>query len=762
VIKRLLPYALILLVVGMAFLPPLLRGDRSILGNRNSDVRLQFYAWRGYARDSLLQGDLPEWNPYALCGTPFLSGSQSALFYPPNLLFLLLPVRHGLNLSVLLHVILAAFGAAACVRRANVSWDGQVLAGVSFALSAPFLWRTYAGHLTILCTAAWLPWCILALEGVLERPQRRRIVLAALPVALAGTAGHPQCFLILLVGMGLYASSFVVPRLMKDRRLWRSHLAPLFVVFLGGALAAVQLVPSAVVSPEMIRSTETAMERWGESSFPFEGALTCWMPYLFGDLDASPYWGRWYLWECNAYVGIVALILAVGAVSVQDPRRRGLLLLCVGGLFLSLGKYNPLLSLVVNGVPPLKMFRGAAKFLLLPALGVSCLAGIGLQRVVGENVAPGKRAAIFALIPGLLALFFFCFFSTSLAERFVDEMSQLVERYDPSRLSREGVQIAVVAAKRAALRGFLFACLVGMIVLPWPGKLWQWLGPSFRKGALLFLSVVDLLLFAGPAVDTFDESICHWPQVLLQMPSLERSRYRIAAPGWGLPNQLMVHFLRTPEGYDVNLPIHSSRYLALATGRPERSADYLVQLVGANPLVEALGVRYFLSPEQMPIHVKEVGRSTGCSLRMNKKALPRARFVYRYAVCQEVEEEAQVLQKLDLKSAILVDRPLSFAPCESEEKDAPVSWLVDSPDEQVLQVHSDREALLFLADTYASGWSVSVDGEPKDLLRANMGFRAVQLSPGSHEVTFRYRTPGLLFGLLLTGVACLICLVWII
>ena len=51
----------------------------------------QFYPWRKFASETIRTGYLPLWNPYQFCGTPFVANSQSAVFYPGNLLFYVLP-----------------------------------------------------------------------------------------------------------------------------------------------------------------------------------------------------------------------------------------------------------------------------------------------------------------------------------------------------------------------------------------------------------------------------------------------------------------------------------------------------------------------------------------------------------------------------------------------------------------------------------------------------------------------------------------------
>ena len=53
---------------------------------------LQFYPWRQLAVEQIQAGHWPLWNPYLGAGTPLAANLQTAAFYPPNLLFLLMPV----------------------------------------------------------------------------------------------------------------------------------------------------------------------------------------------------------------------------------------------------------------------------------------------------------------------------------------------------------------------------------------------------------------------------------------------------------------------------------------------------------------------------------------------------------------------------------------------------------------------------------------------------------------------------------------------
>lgn len=59
--------------------------------------------------------------------------------------------------------------------------------------------------------------------------------------------------------------------------------------------------------------------------------------------------------------------------------------------------------------------------------------------------------------------------------------------------------------------------------------------------------------------------------------------------------------------------------------------------------------------------------------------------------------------------------------------------------------------LVFWSVAYSEGWSATVDGEPAQVLLADLGFMAVPVGPGEHEVVLTYRTPWLAEGACLTA-----------
>lgn len=64
----------------------------------------------------------------------------------------------------------------------------------------------------------------------------------------------------------------------------------------------------------------------------------------------------------------------------------------------------------------------------------------------------------------------------------------------------------------------------------------------------------------------------------------------------------------------------------------------------------------------------------------------------------------------------------------------------------------DETKILVMAIPYAKGWSAWVDGEPTEVLRANLRYMGILVPEGEHEIEFRYSMPFKKAGMALSGV----------
>ncbi len=62
----------------------------------------------------------------------------------------------------------------------------------------------------------------------------------------------------------------------------------------------------------------------------------------------------------------------------------------------------------------------------------------------------------------------------------------------------------------------------------------------------------------------------------------------------------------------------------------------------------------------------------------------------------------------------------------------------DEPSEIEIHVNLAQEGLVVLADSYYPGWTVTIDGEPAEILATNYLFRGVVVPGGVHTIVYRY------------------------
>lgn len=161
-------------------------------GSRYSDLMLTHWPNAHFMRQAVLQDHVwPLWNPTQLSGVPFAANPLSGLYYPPNWLFLVLPITPAFNLLLALHLCLGGLGMMRLVRYLlaekagpagsdgssrwrldlSVREQGALVAGLAWAL-APRIWAHLgAGHVGLVYAAGWLPWVIMAAVDCARHPR---------------------------------------------------------------------------------------------------------------------------------------------------------------------------------------------------------------------------------------------------------------------------------------------------------------------------------------------------------------------------------------------------------------------------------------------------------------------------------------------------------------------------------------------------------------------------------------------------------------
>ncbi|MEP7002255.1 MAG: hypothetical protein ABI969_17330, partial [bacterium] len=90
----------------MALAYPALSG--LFLVNARSDQYIAGFAFRDFAVQSLRAGQgIPQWNPYMFGGLPYIAAMHGDIFYPTQLLRLLIGTDVGMTWGFIIHTFLA-------------------------------------------------------------------------------------------------------------------------------------------------------------------------------------------------------------------------------------------------------------------------------------------------------------------------------------------------------------------------------------------------------------------------------------------------------------------------------------------------------------------------------------------------------------------------------------------------------------------------------------------------------------------------------
>ncbi|HEU5315027.1 MAG TPA: hypothetical protein VFX49_02890, partial [Chloroflexota bacterium] len=236
------------------------------------DTMTYMYPYRFFAAEALKVGRIPLWNPHIFYGAPFLANLQSAVFYPPHLLFLVLPTEWAMNWSVIVHLALCAYlGYLAARVVVGVDAMSGAVGGALYGLSG-FV-GAQVGHLNQLNAAAWLPLALVTLHLALERRSPRWVAALAVVLGIQLLAGHAQESYMTVAVLGAYV-------LFRVALAARRGVRPLLSVGawgvaslgVGGALAAglaaVQLLPSSELTRYSIRAAGMTFGEAASFSLP--------------------------------------------------------------------------------------------------------------------------------------------------------------------------------------------------------------------------------------------------------------------------------------------------------------------------------------------------------------------------------------------------------------------------------------------------------------------------------------------------------------
>jgi hypothetical protein len=768
------------------------------------DIQYYFYPYHALTAALLGRGELPLWNSYAFSGIPLLGDGQTAIFYPPNWLFFLLPGGAALNYDVMLQFSIAGIGLYLFARSLGL-WRAPSFLGAVAYMFCGFLTARVV-HLSILSGAALLPLVFLCVERALRSRTRRWFVAAAGAAALQALAGHPQVPIYTALALGLYTLIRAIERWYRDRSprwLYRLPLWLAAIYVLGYALAAVQLAPWVELGSFSPRAAGASFDFVFSSSMAGSNWLLFLFPYLYGSLGSGIYAAKPLdimtsvkLWEHSAYVGILPLALAMyGLLGLgyfprrtvaQDggssaPSRRSptptpsalaggreswfslcfFALLLLVGLVLSSGKYTPFARLIY-AMPVVGKLRDVERGLVLVAFALTMLAAFGMQRVIDATARQGRmRQTSLLVIAIMIVLLPVTVIWLGPQPWFRRVMNLPAQEVANLQLGRPNAALPLA-----------LALLSAALLLWWSQRGSRAVGQALAVG----LVVVDMAAYAAAFNPNTDPQLFQRkPDVLaaFQAPPFRKATFlegneldnrtaqETLAVSWG-----MVYGVQDINGFNSLQP---RRYTDYLFGPKVDDVSYGILdnpglLRPESPILNALNVRYVLVPSnlyaQMGPNFRQVYENRQVRVYENTQAYPRAYFAdtVRAETDQQAVLRTVTANGFDGQRLALVEAPQAPAlpPPASASARADATITEYRANQITLTTSTAEQRFLVLSEMYFPGWHALIDGAETPIYRSNYLFRGIVVPAGQHTVTFVYRPVSAVIGAAISAGALLV------
>lgn len=712
------------------------------------DAKGTFLPQVQFLAQSLSAGQSPAWLPYAFSGHPQIADPQSMIFSPPFLLLALVSGSPSIwAVDATLLAMIAASGVMLMVWFADRGWHwaGGLIAALAFCYGASMAWRIQ--HIGQVLSLAYLPFALFFLDRALARH-------SALYGAAAGIAagfillGRDQVALLTIYVLAGYA----VCRILSadaPARAARQALSPALVGTLTCALLiAVPLLLTAQLAAE---SNRPHIDYQGAAKGSLHPALllTLMAPNLYGAAGRmEDYWGPpSFAWQGTdlfvaqnmgvLYLGAIPLLLLAFGMLRGDLWRSEIRFFTVAALVLllyALGKYTPIFQISYALLPGVSLYRRPADATFLVGGLGAILAGYALDRLIREPLAEVEADPRNVLMLGFG--FVLACLTAFLLALMIDRVALL-----PKPLGLAILFFAAAAALLIALRPSLDR-------------------KPLQAALILGLATcVDLAINNGPGsatalpvahYDVLQPTTRNATIATLQASVIDndkrRDRVELAGLGFHWPNASITHQLENTLGYNpVRLALYSAATGAEDhVGLPDQRKFSPLFPSYRSPLANLLGLRFIatgapiesmdksLKPGDLPL----VARTPDGYIYENKEAFDRVLFVNR----AEPADFASLLATgkwpdVDLKSTVLLDRTHASA----SRPGAGTARIVSYENTQVVvEVESSGGGWVVLNDLWHPWWFAEMGGKEVPILRADVLFRAVEVTGGRHVVVFRF------------------------
>lgn len=761
----------------------------------HDDIRI-FYPQKKFIIESIKSGNLPFWNPYEFSGNVSLANSQTAVFYPPFILFFIFDQITAWSLLSFSIPIIAGLGFFLFLTQTTRNRISAAFGALVFAFSSVIICRTEdglaAGH-----TLIWMPWVLLGIERCLRGKKIQGLLITWLSLALSLLAGWFQFTFYLFVLGFFYALRLWFDQRNKQgrRTLLLFLLLPFFLSILLTAFHWLPAVEALRYSPR--GSMGTPPKFTSEHLMPAAHLLTLLIPDMFGHPASANYFSASEFKEGVISIGLVPFLLAVLGMSLYQKSKKTEFFLTTFILAVLLGIDTPVCRFLSSlNLPLISTFLPNRVF-SLAVFSLAFLSAEGMDFLIRGKLKNFR--SIIMLASGFFGLLYLAVFGVYVYEKFFDKLIG----FSFFELGYERYLRIIV--QESLLPFILLAALsFSVFVKKFSGK--------NRLLLVIFTTTIIAQVYSASRYLYFSDSRHEFPpnpvfSFIQQHSAANYGRFLSLSYSTIISNITTFYHLYNPEGVDAMYPLwyaklfsyyQSEKSEIVPLSRIEVSfSDMLDRKKWNYPktinLFAHLGVRYLVIPKDHdplpppPAYTKVFSHKWHTVFEY-QYAFPKAYFVSSYLISENdsltlerifdpaffidgqvilsdiaaddgyyrdnkmINSNKSLLRKYYVQRSLLKFDPYYLLRLAlGKLSKTPVVITNYQANQMKMEINNSRDGWVVINDSYFPGWEAEVDGLQVPVYRANYSFRAVPVPKGKHEITLTYVPKSFKIGLILSA-----------
>ena len=700
-----------------------------------TDPVRQTYPWRNLSVLSEKNKELPLWNPYNFAGTPLLANFQSAVFYPFNLLFFILPFSVSWSLLILLQPLLAGVFLYLYLNNLKLKKEACLLGAIAFSFSGfSIAWLEWG---TVLSTALWLPLILLSIDKITAniKPKIPNLKLAqwglvfTFSLVFSLFAGHLQVFfyLAMLSLAYFWARWFQYGKNLRTLALFLVLTALFIILTFFQWFPSLNFILASARNVDLPGFTQTG---W---FIPWQNLVQFLAPDFFGNPATLNYFGAWNYAEFIGYVGIFPLIIAFYALFFRRDKKTfffGIVFFL--SLIFSLPTVFAKLPFKFNF--PFISTAQPTRLLFITDFSLSVLAAFGLDYFLSVK----SRRFILSILGGF-AVFFAGLWIFTLV-------------FHGNLITAENLS---VAKQNLIFPTIVFFAVSGILIISLIPlkKLERSKVPFliFISYFLILVTVFDLFRF-GWKFEPFTNKNYLFPSTsvisYLQNQN-QKEPFRVISADSKIfpPNFSIAYGIQTLDGYD---PLYLQRYgeLMAATGRGVPSINppfgfnrIITPQNLSSRIISSLNVRYILSLEELKDTNLNLVFTDGVTrVYENKLALPRVFLVTNTLIARSKQDAIKAMfdlnYPLDKRAVVENVSGTDKNNFRSNWSQGKLQFTSYGSNKVSIRVQISGAGFLVLTDSFYPAWHAKIDGKETKIYLTDFNFRGIIIPKGEHTIEF--------------------------